>query len=305
MRDHVLVVGAGVSGLTTAVQLAESGFPVTVWSSGTGSATTSYAAGATWSPYLVEWTDRTRAWSFRTLEMLRELATDPATGVRLVLGMEAAPGPVEPPEWHDQLAGFEMVTDLPAEFTVGWRFVAPVVTMPAYLDYLRARAVTAGATLEERTVDRLDVAPVVVNCAGIGARELVPDAHLTPVRGQVVIAENPGLTEWFVGMSEPPVYHFPHGDTVVLGGTAQAGDATTAPDLELAEAIRDRCAQVEPRLKDVPIVGHRVGLRPVRRTVRLERERIGDTEVIHNYGHGGAGITLSWGCAAEIEQMLR
>jgi D-amino-acid oxidase len=237
--------------------------------------------------------------------MLRELAADPAAGVRLVTGVEAAPGPVGPPEWHDRLTGFEMVTDLPHGFAVGWRFVAPVVAMPAYLDYLRARAMAAGVTVEERTVDRLDLAPVVVNCAGIGARELVPDAHLTPVRGQVVIAENPGLTEWFVGMSEPPVYFFPHGDTVVLGGTAQTGDATTAPDLGLAEAIRDRCAQVEPRLAGAPIVGHRVGLRPVRPTVRLERERVGDTEVIHNYGHGGAGITLSWGCAAEIDRLLR
>jgi D-amino-acid oxidase len=165
--------------------------------------------------------------------------------------------------------------------------------------------VAAGATLQERTVDRLDLAPVVVNCAGIGARELVPDEQLTPVRGQVVIAENPGLTEWFVGESEPPVYFFPHGDTVLMGGTAQAGDPTTAPDRELAEAIRDRCAEIEPRLKDAPIVGHRVGLRPVRPTVRLERERIGDSEVVHNYGHGGAGVTLSWGCAGEVDQLLR
>jgi D-amino-acid oxidase len=305
MRDHVLVVGAGVCGLTTAVQLAESGRRVAVWSSGTGSATTSYAAGATWSPYLVEWTDRTRAWSFRTLETLRELAADPATGVRLVPGVEAAPGPVGPPEWQDRLAGFEMVTDLPKEFTVGWRFVAPVVHMPTYLDYLRKRAVAAGVTVEQRTVDRLDLAPVVVNCAGIGARELVPDEQLTPVRGQVVIAENPGLTEWFVGESEPPVYFFPHGDTVLMGGTAQAGDAATAPDRELAEAIRDRCAEIEPRLKDAPIVGHRVGLRPVRPTVRLELERIGDSEVVHNYGHGGAGVTLSWGCAGEVDRLLR
>ena len=111
-RDQdVVVIGAGVSGLTTAVCLAEAGFPIKIISSGTGSATTSFAAGATWSPYLVEWTDRSRAWSFETLDELRALAAEPDAGIELVAGMEAAPEPVEPPEWHDRLDGFRMVTD--------------------------------------------------------------------------------------------------------------------------------------------------------------------------------------------------
>jgi D-amino-acid oxidase len=43
----------------------------------------------------------------------------------------------------------------------------------------------------------------------------------------------------------------------------------------------------------------RVGLRPVRRqNIRLEREP--GTRIVHNYGHGGSGLTLSWGCAAEV-----
>ena len=43
-----------------------------------------------------------------------------------------------------------------------------------------------------------------------------------------------------------------------------------------------------------------MGLRPSRTEVRLEEEIIGSTRVIHNYGHGGAGVTLSWGCADEV-----
>ena len=293
---EVLVVGAGVIGLTTAVRLAEAGFRVRVLAAGTGRATTSYAAGATWSPYLVEWTDRSRAWSFETLDELRRLAADPAAGIALVPGTEAVPVPAAPPDFADRLDGFAITTDLPAGFVTGWRFTAPVVDMPAYLTYLQTRAVHAGASVEERTVARLDLAATVVNCTGIGARELVPDEQLTPVRGQVVIVANPGVTEWFVGETDPPVYFFPHGDTVLLGGTA--GHTRTG------EEIRDRCAEVEPRLKDAPILQTRTGLRPTRPEVRLAVERLGASTVVHNYGHGGAGITLSWGCAAEVLRLL-
>jgi D-amino-acid oxidase len=63
--------------------------------------------------------------------------------------------------------------------------------------------------------------------------------------------------------------------------------------------LRD-CAAVEPRLNGARVVGHQVGLRPFRPQVRLEAEATGDGPlVVHNYGHGGAGITLSWGCARE------
>jgi D-amino-acid oxidase len=301
-----LVVGAGVSGLTTAVCLAEAGWPVTVWASGTGSATTSFAAGATWSPYLVESSERVRAWSFETLQVLRQLAADSRTGIQLVSGVEASRGPMEPPLWRDGLDDFRMCEagELPWGFTTGWRFLAPVVDMPVYLDYLLGRAEAAGAVLEIRRLGSLaeavEAAPVVVNCAGIGARELVPDASVMPYRGQVVVVENPGIAEFFVEEGEPPVYFFPHRETVILGGTAQPGDDDIDPDPAIAAAIVERCARIEPRLAGARVLGHRVGLRPTRPTVRLE----GDGRVVHNYGHGGAGVTLSWGCAHDVTALV-
>ena len=239
----------------------------------------------------MEWTDRARGWAFHTLDVLRTLAADPRTGIRLVSGIDAARGPLPPPDWSDHLADFRACAadELPAGFAAGWRYTAPVVKMPAYLGYLRDRALAAGVRFEDRRVDRLDLAPLVVDCAGIGARELAPDPTLTPVRGQVVIVENPGITDWFVEEGEPPVYFFPQGDTVVLGGTSQAGDANTEPDPAVADMIVARCAEIDPRLTGARVLGHRVGLRPARPLVRLEPETLGDTRVIHNYGHGGAG----------------
>ena len=46
-----------------------------------------------------------------------------------------------------------------------------------------------------------------------------------------------------------------------------------------------------------------VGLRPGRMEVRLEREEKNGKYLIHNYGHGGSGVTLSWGCADEVVEL--
>jgi D-amino-acid oxidase len=127
---------------------------------------------------------------------------------------------------------------------------------------------------------------------------------VTPVRGQVVVTENPGLSEFFVGVGEDPAdvsYYFPHGDVVVLGGSEEAGNWSLDPDPAIAERILRGCAAVEPRLAGATVTEHRVGLRPVRPTVRLEAEALdGGAVLLHNYGHGGAGVTLSWGCALEV-----
>jgi len=165
--------------------------------------------------------------------------------------------------------------------------------------------------VERRRLGSLaDVAPatVIVNCTGLGAKDLLPDPGLRPIRGQHVVVTNPGLIEFFsedTGLSRDLLCFYPHGDTVVLGGTAVDGESDLAPDDEAAAGILARCAQVEPRLAEAHVLEHRIGARPTRATVRVEAERAeGGTVLAHNYGHGGAGVTLSWGCAEEIEALL-
>lgn len=309
MRYDALVIGAGVSGLTSAIRLAEAGLKVGVWAAEPPSETTSIAAGAMWGPYLVEPVERVRTWSARSLEVFRQLAKDPQTGVHLTPGIEASRTPVDPPAWGSQLDGFRMCEpdELPAGFTTGWRFTAPLIDMPWYLDHLQRRLAEAAVTVQVRRVGSLHevgtAAPIVVNCTGMGARDLVPDPELTPVRGQLVVVENPGLTEFFsedTGPSPDLLHINPYGDTVVLGGVAQPGQWNHAPDPATATAILARCAQVEPRLNDARVLEHRVGLRPTRPAVRVEAQQLNGVRLIHNYGHGGAGVTLSWGCADEV-----
>jgi D-amino-acid oxidase len=221
--------------------------------------------------------------------------------------------PLAPPAWAGQVAGFRACRpgELPAGFVTGWRFTAPLVDMPAYLGYLQRRLAAAGGAVEVRRVGSLDeataAAGVVVNCAGVGARELVGDRQVVPVRGQVVVVENPGIEEFFAedpGRSPEMTYYLPHGQTVVLGGIAEHGDWRREPDRDTAYAILARCAAVEPSLRGARVLDHRVGLRPARPSVRLEQERVGGTRVLHNYGHGGSGVTLSWGCAADVATLV-
>ena len=315
------MVGAGVSGLTTAICLAESGARVLIRAAIPPGQTTSAVAGAIWGPHLVEESARVDRWGRETLAVLRELAADPAAGVRTLSGVEGTRGVASqagppdgagaaPPDWMRDLGAAPCrAGDLPPGFASGWRYSAPLVHMPTYLGYLHARFEAAGGHLEAGTVGSLPAAGAehgaraVLNCTGAGARDLLPDRALKPFRGQVVIAENPGLSEFFIAPPDDTaelVYLFPHEDTVVLGGTEVGDDWNTEPVPAVAMRILRDCAAIEPRVTGARVLGHLVGLRPFRPQVRLEAEPPGPGPlVVHNYGHGGAGVTLSWGCARE------
>jgi D-amino-acid oxidase len=308
-----LVVGAGVAGLTTAISLAEAGLATQVITAQHPSRTTSAAAGAIWGPVRCGPPERCLRWSRVGLSVLSQLAGEPAAGVRQVSGRELAAEPASPPEWLDLLPGgarMLQAPELPEGFASGWSYTAPVVTMPVYLDYLLARFCAAGGTVSVAEVPSLSslTAPVVVNCSGIGARDLVPDPEVVPVRGQVVLVRNPGIEEFYIDHTlhgTDYVYLFPHGDVVLLGGTAEDDAWDLAARPAVAERIVRDCALVYPRLRGAEIVAHRVGLRPYRPSVRLEVLDLGGGRVLgHNYGHGGGGVTLSWGCAREITEAV-
>jgi D-amino-acid oxidase len=311
-----VVVGAGVIGLTTGICLAEAGMTVQIVASRPPAATTSAVAGAIWGPHLVEDSPRVTRWGKLTLAVLREQARDPATGVRVGGGVQAfrdPAAPAAPPGWLALLDGARPArpAELPAGFAAGWYYRAPLVHMPTYLGYLADRFAEAGGRIREGTAAALpDVASdagarLVVNCSGVAARELAGDPSVTPVRGQAVVVANPGVTDFFIGEASEAaelVYVFPHGEVAVLGGTTVAGRASLEPDPAVAARILRDAAAVEPRLRGARVLGHRVGLRPYRPQVRLEAalsEPAGPL-VVHNYGHGGAGVTLSWGCARDV-----
>ncbi|MFR9729926.1 FAD-dependent oxidoreductase [Saccharopolyspora sp. MS10] len=312
--ERVLVIGAGVIGLSTAVTLAESGVPVRVRTDQRPAETTSAVAGAMWGPALLRPAERVRRWVADSYPRLVALAADESTGVHLAAGRMAARvdlGDQVPPEAL-LLPDLRPCTpgELPEGFRSGYRATAPLIDMPRYLEHLTGRFLAAGGELLLSPVSSLaeavEEASRIVDCTGVGARELVGDPGVRPVRGQHVIVRNPGLDEYFVevGGAEEFTAWFPHGDRVVLGGVAVEHDWSRVPDRATGAAILRRCAQAEPRLAGAEVLGQQVGLRPGREAVRLEVERIGGATVVHNYGHSGAGVALSWGCAAEAAELL-
>jgi D-amino-acid oxidase len=245
--------------------------------------------------------------------MLHELSQAEPDVVHVAPGITATrTADAEPPEFAAGAADLRRCepVELPEGYLAAWRLTAPLVSMPAYLGYLHERYLKAGGRpVQQQAFGTLADSVtgtggrVIVNCTGCGARTLVPDPAVAPVRGQVVVTSNPGVSQFFVGVGAEPgdlTYFFPHGESVVLGGTEQLGNWSREPDPGTATRIVAACAAVEPKLADAAVLEHRVGLRPGRPQVRLETALADDgTTVVHNYGHGGSGVTLSWGCAEE------
>lgn len=297
----VTVIGAGIVGLTCALRLAEAGHRVQIVAAELPPDTTSAVAAAIWYPYRAYPDAEVTRWAARTLQVLPEL--EPAAGVRMRRGRELFRDAAPDPGWRAGMPGLRKLhaTELPPGYPDGFALTVPVIDMAVHLRWLTARLSERGVQITRQRIDAIPDVPgdVVVNCAGLGARELADDASLLSVRGQVVVVAQAGIEEWVLD-EHGPTYVVPRADTVVLGGTAGDGEEEIRPDERTARAIVARCAELVPAVAGARIVAHRVGLRPARPSVRLER----DSRVVHCYGHGGAGVTLSYGCAEDVVALV-
>lgn len=214
-----------------------------------------------------------------------------------------------------QPISFQGRSPSPAGYPYGLRFAVPLVEMPSYLPWLIGQVRARGGQVQTRRVNSLgelggaaNSVDAVINCSGLAARSLVGDLSVYPVRGQIVRVSNPGLTLSVRDEQHPGgrAYVHPRGADCILGGTFQENNWDTRVDLSIAEAIIDRCLDLVPDLADATVIEHLVGLRPGRPTVRPEETtpKSAATRVIHNYGHGGSGTTLSWGCAHDVTGLL-
>ena len=358
-RREAVVIGAGVSGLCSAVRLAEDGWEVLVVAAEARGATTSDGCGGYWYPYKSFPAERTGAWARETLAAFEGLVKG-RDGVGAFVrtrrsrhyvcggGPEAEEGEGEgPPAWAPEdwrAMGAEDWYDVPEAYprmTGGIEFSGPVVEMPRFLGWLHAEVARLGGTVVTgrrlaRVEDALEYFPcrrcrtdpgatrVVVNCAGLGNRmSLARDGNLVGARGQVLYVDAPGLTDVLnvtarhADGSESFCYAIPRGDFTVLGGTYEVREehARTSPEVE--RRIWATCVDLLPpgSLDGAKIKGTWAGLRPVREAgVRLQLEPLGSDAmvaaaargveaVISNYGHGGSGVTLCWGCADDVVRL--
>ena len=277
MPDRITILGGGVSGLTTGVVLAENGYEVTILAAEVAN-TTSHAAAAIWLPYHVA-SEHVERWASRTREILTGLAGDSETGVTLI---------------DFELLGEQVLRRVPLADTT------------RYLPYLRSRFERAGGRLEVREVRPEDLAgldgDLIVNCTGFGARALFGDEDVQPGYGIAITTSRPPIGRAVAAASDPEslMYVIPRTNDCILGGY----DRPVAPPEGEVEAILARCRAAVPEIStEVRAIRH--GIRPVRHAVRLELVSVDGRQIVHNYGHGGAGFTVSWGCAEEVGRVVK
>jgi D-amino-acid oxidase len=253
------------------------------------------------------------AWAIASYRRFAALAQLPETGVLMREALEVFPAPMPDPTWAGLVEGFRHARpeELPPARAHGIVFVAPVIDMSIYLPWLLARVRSRGVELLERRLaslaPALAAAPIVINTSGLGARELAQDPRVYPVRGQVLRRAQVGLARVLLDEHDSGgiTYVVPRGHDVILGGVAEEHVEDMLENPAQSRAIAERCELLEPRLHAAAGLGVRVGLRPCRDVVRLEAEwpTLDSGQrglLVHDYGHGGAGVTLSWGCAEEV-----
>lgn len=305
--QQIIVIGAGVSGLSSGIRLLEAGFSVTILTREPPEHTTSAAAGAIWYGWV---TDDQRAWAITSLKEFQRLAQLPDSGVREIELRDLYPHPVDDPWFKAELpaCAHTPAGELPSGFADGLLTRVPLVEPPVYLLYLRAWFEQLGGRIEQRDIGQLadlyQPGYLIVNCSGVGARQVANDSAVHPIRGQTVVIQS-SIQQAYMD-DDTFTYIFPRVGTALLGGVSQPGNWSREVDPADTADILNRCQAADPSVQGATITTIRVGLRPGRHAVRLERETVGDDcAVIHNYGHAGVGFTLSWGCAAEVVRLAQ
>lgn len=311
---RVTVLGAGVVGATAAVRLLQAGHRVEVVAATPPQGSTSWLAAAVWFPTYVGPAVEVARWGGTTYDVLAEQARDGVPGVVLRETLALYRQPPGHEAWMDAVGPVRPAVpgELPPGYPHGLRFAVPLVEMPAHLPWLLGQVHQLGGVVRRVRVRSLaelcgPEVDVLVNCSGLAARELAGDPSLVPVRGQIVRVTNPGLTLSVRDEQHPAgrAYVHPRTSDCILGGTLDVGEEDITPDPATAASILRRCRDLVPELEAAEVVEHVVGLRPGRPSVRLEEDApIAGTRLVHDYGHGGAGITLGWGCAGDVVDLV-
>jgi glycine/D-amino acid oxidase-like deaminating enzyme len=235
----VAVIGAGIVGLTTARLVQEAGLPVTLYTAALPPDTTSFVAGGQVMPSSLFREDMVTAEWYRQFEAALEYSLRRfATMVGEEYGVRWLPTYVETAE--------DTAPAYMARAAAGWRRLSPgehpfplerivryetmYVETGRFLSQLTRDILKAGGKIRMRKLESAaDIAglpeTLVFNCTGLGARDLFGDAELMPIRGQLaILAPQPEVRYAFTG------YMFPRADGIVLGGTFERNEWSTAPD---------------------------------------------------------------------------
>lgn len=305
------VIGAGVTGLSTAIALLNMGHDVIIYAKNITPNTTSDVAAAIWMPYKVGPQAKALLWAKESFEKFKLLSHSTSkAGIFFKNHVELHKNKTEKPAWMEQLETIPIPDYLPETYKPHSHAVKIlVIDTKKYMEYLTELCLKLGGEIIQTQINNINelfkTHSIVINCTGLGAKELVGDLTLYPIRGQVIVAEKiPGFNDSLVKPNDGLSHIITRSDDCLIGGTAEEMNGNLNPDETIREQIVNNAREIYPSLGKVKIIGEKVGLRPGRPAIRLEIEQLSqDHAIVHNYGHGGAGFAVSWGCATEAARL--
>jgi D-amino-acid oxidase len=309
MKTSIAIIGSGVIGLMTGIRLLENGFDVTIFSREHEPNMASLGASAFWAPFKAYPEDKILKWSVDTLAFYKQLhATSPESSVR-PLDFVSYEIDTHIPLWTKVIKDYAVLTsDLPSHCKIGYAATTLFVDTSIFIDYLRNWFTRLNGNFVIANFSKIaDVDPqfkTIINCSGVWSHQLVPDKESFPIRGQYILTEKPeGIDKITFIMEDDNHYTLivPRTNDCYIGGTTQEHDWNANPDESTTNRILSCAKKTFPQLANVAVKKVGVGFRPGRHEVRIEKEKLNDGRtVIHNYGHGGSGYTIGWGCAADV-----
>ena len=310
----IAVIGRGVIGLTTAELLLDSGYNVDIISKDDLPNTSSMGAGAYWWPHKAYPPEQVAKWSAFSYNRYRDIAKIPDSGIKMHTHFRYCVKDDETRYALELTDKWSMIDqdDVDVKITEAFQCIVPLIDVPVYMPWLRSNIQKKGAEFKVIELASISDVPadydVIINCSGLGAKTLVNDPTVFPIRGQIVRLERPEhINNSYRVVHEPPglTLILPRSGDLLLGGTTSDSDFNTDPSDDDTQEIINRCSRVLPELKNLKVLGSQAALRPGRETVRLESEVLDNGKVlIHNYGHGGSGYTIGYGCADDVLQIV-
>ncbi|KAK3794631.1 hypothetical protein RRG08_003777 [Elysia crispata] len=329
MAPRIVILGAGINGLSSAVcvQQACPLAQVQLVAEHFSPDTTGDGSAGFWAPHLMsdKSADMVKRVSAVTYEHLVKLAYSPLAGLLKIqmlsgycLYSKPADSSEEVPTWFEILESYRNLTEkemlrFPKENN-GVFYTTVTVDVTAYMAWLMKRFKELGGTIRQARIEKIEEiagdCDILINCSALSSRYLFNDKEIKPVRGQVWKIRAPWIKHFYIfddHVLEHP-YILPGVDFVTVGGNAQEGSWKTQPDPDEARRIWDKAVERLPPLQYATPLRSWAGLRPWRENPRLESDTIDvqgrNIKVIHNYGHGGSGVTMHWGCALEVTAMV-
>jgi glycine/D-amino acid oxidase-like deaminating enzyme len=366
MKKEIIIIGGGVSGITTALTLQLLGYETICYAEYLVNENApldprfaSLYPAASIIPHSVQTKELDTLFP-ASLAIFKMLHRQGMNSMNVHRHYEVFEFPKDRPAYTNYLHNYTGIKkDEPATFPhrlnapelYGWHFDCFVARWPAYMHQLYDLYKNAGGTIRQQKIGHHKIselpAAIIINCSGAWSNNIFKDnaaqefirGHLVYIldKKPVVTTKNeicsynytPAPSVYAKPDGSPSdVYFYPVGDKWILGGSRQAGvldnagqwkgkvhnDTIAINNLDVPRQILELNDDILKNTFGKTIasqssaiyasMGYRFSRNDSKNGLRLEAAEEHGKKIIHNYGHGGAGVALSWGCALNVLKLI-